>query len=166
MPNAEIVDIVILVGLTLSALWTVMTRSLLRSAIGLALTSAVLTVVMFRLNSPLAAVFELSVCSGLISVVFISTISLTQPLTWEEIIQHMKDRLSRFWYLPVIVVAVGIILSFLKVKIGIVLPPEETEKDVRAVLWNLRHLDLIGQVIVLLAGVFGVVVLFREAEKK
>ena len=36
--------------MTLTALWTVMARSLLRAAIGLALTSALLTVVMFRLD--------------------------------------------------------------------------------------------------------------------
>ena len=79
-------DIVILAVLLLTSLWTVMTRSILRSAMGLALTSVILAIVMFRLNSPLAAVFELSVCAGLISVLFVSTISITQPYTTEEIL--------------------------------------------------------------------------------
>ena len=77
-------DIFILILLIVAALGTVMTRSLLRSAMGLALTSAILTVFMFRLGAPLAGVFELSVCTGLISVLFISTISLTEPLTPEQ----------------------------------------------------------------------------------
>ncbi|MDD5247164.1 MAG: hypothetical protein PHS09_07220 [Candidatus Omnitrophica bacterium] len=159
-------DIVILLALILAALWTVMTRSLLRSAIGLALVSAILTILLFRFDSPLAAVFELSVCSGLISVVFISTISLTEPMTMKEVIKHMKDRLTRFWYLPFIVVIVGTALSLLDIRLNIKVPPAETQKDVREVLWNMRQLDLIGQVTILLAGVFGVAILFKEGRKK
>jgi hypothetical protein len=33
------------------------------------------------------------------------------------------------------------------------------------VLWGLRHLDLFGQIIVLLAGAFGVVIFFKEKKK-
>jgi hypothetical protein len=36
---------------------------------------------------------------------------------------------------------------------------------VRTVLWTLRQLDLFGQILVLLAGVFGVLVLFRKEGK-
>jgi NADH-quinone oxidoreductase subunit J len=143
-----------------------MTRSLLRSAIGLALTSVILTIIIFRLNSPLAAVFELSVCAGLISVLFISTISLTHPLTKQEIMQHMKDRLARFWYLPVIIIILGVILSLMQIKPVIKLPAAESVKDVREVIWNVRQVDLLGQMIVLLTGVFGVVILFKERLKK
>jgi len=160
------INTVLLFVLILSALWTVMTRSLLRSAIGLALTSVVLTIIMFRLNSPLAAVFELSVCAGLISVLFVSTISLTHPLTKQEIMQHMRERLARFWFLPLIIVVIGITLSFVQVKPSIRLPPPETVKDVRQIIWNFRQVDLLGQVIILLTGAFGVLILFKEKEKK
>jgi NADH-quinone oxidoreductase subunit J len=156
----------ILISLIIAALWTVMTRSLIRSAIGLALTSAILTVLMFRLDSALAAVFELSVCAGLISVLFVSTISLTQPLTKEEVLTHMKERLHRFWYLPLLIVVVGIALSFISFQQTIKIPAPEVEKDVRQVLWNLRHLDVMGQIIILLTGAFGVVILFKERLKK
>jgi len=160
------VNIVILIGLVCAALWTVMTRSLLRSAMGLALTSAILTIAMFRLNSPLAAVFELSVCTGLISVVFISAITLTHPLTQTEVIEHMKARMRRFWYLPFLVISIGIILSFVRIKFNLPLPGAEAETDVRNVLWGLRKTDLLGQVVLLLTGVFGVVILFKESNKK
>ncbi|MFA4888605.1 MAG: NADH-quinone oxidoreductase subunit J [Candidatus Omnitrophota bacterium] len=160
------VDIIILIFMILGALWAVMTRSLLRSAIALAFTSAVLSVLMFKLNAPLAAVFELSVCTGLISVLFISTISLTHPLTWEEIFQHMRERHKRFKYLPFIIVAVGIGLSMVSVKLNLPLPAPETNNDMRIVLWNLRRLDVIGQVVILLCGVFGVVILFKDEDKK
>ena len=160
-----VLNLAILVILIFAALWTVMARSLLRSAIGLALVSALLTMVMFRLNSPLAAVFELSVCAWLISVLFVSVISLTQPLSQKEIIEHMKAKLRRFWLLPFLVVTLGIMLSLISVKLNINAPGPEREGDVRFVLWYLRQFDLLGQIIILLAGVFGVVILFREPKK-
>jgi NADH-quinone oxidoreductase subunit J len=159
-------NLFILIVLVIAALWTVLARSLIRAAIGLALTSVVLAIIMFRLNSALAAVFELSVCAGLIPVLFISTISLTEPLSQEDKLAHMKARLSRFWFLPVILIAVAIIFSLMNIKLNINLPPAESEKDVRAVMWNIRQIDLIGQIIILLTGAFGVVVLFKERFKK
>ncbi len=161
-----LLNIVILIALIMAAVWTVMTRSLLRSAIGLAMTSAVLTMMMFKLDSPVAAVFELSVCTGLISVLFISAITRTHPLTKLEMAQFIKDRWKRFWYLPIIVAALGIALSFFRVKINLALPVPETETNVRMVLWNTRQIDLIGQIMILLTGVLGVVILFKEMSKK
>lgn len=155
--------LIILLG---ASLWTVMTRSLIRSAIGLALTSVFLTIIMFRLNSPLAAVFELSVCAGLISVLFVTTISLTHPLSHQQVLQHMKDRLARFWYLPVLIIVLGMLLFALKLTPHVALPAPEEVKNVRSVLWDIRRIDLIGQMAILLAGVFGVVVLFKEKVKK
>ncbi len=160
------INSVLLFVLVLASLWTVMTRSLLRSAIGLALASVILTIIMFRLNSYLAAVFELSVCAGLISVLFVSTISLTHPLTKQEMIQHMRERLARFWFLPVIIIILGILLSLMQIRPSIKLPAPETVKDVRNVIWNVRQIDLLGQMVILLAGVFGVVILFKEKAKK
>ncbi|MCX5706819.1 MAG: hypothetical protein NTW13_04070 [Candidatus Omnitrophica bacterium] len=158
-------DLFILVALICAGIWTVMARSILRSAIGLALTSAILTIIMFRLNSPLAAVFELSVCTGLISVLFVSVISLTQPQTPKEIIEHMKLRLSRFWFLPILVIILGVGIIIANAKLKVVSAQAHIEPDVRFILWHLRQFDLIGQVIILLTGVFGVVILFREAKK-
>jgi NADH-quinone oxidoreductase subunit J len=160
------INLIILVFLVLGALWVVMTRSLLRAAIALAFTSAVLSILMFRLSSPLAAVFELSVCTGLVSVLFISAIGLTHSSTREETLEHMTERLRKFKYLPFIIVAVGIALSFIAVKSSLQLPPPEIEGDVPTIMWNLRPLDIVGQVIILLGGVFGVVILFKEASKK
>lgn len=159
-------NIIILIALILAALLTVMTRSLLRSALALALTSILVTILMFRLDSPLAAVFELSVCTGLISVLFISTISLTHPLTREQMVKYIKARMHRFWYLPFIVIFLGLFLSLLKFKPDFKLPQGESVRDVGVLLWNFRQLDLMGQIIILLTGVFGVVILFKEAKKK
>lgn len=139
-----------------------MTTRLLRSVIGLALTSAVLSIIMFSLNSPLAAVFELSVCAGLISVIFITTISFTKRLSKEKFQERQKERISKYWFLPLIVLIAGVILSRFAIA-QIKLPQAVAGQDARNVLWQMRHLDLLGQVVILLAGAFGVVILFKSA---
>jgi NADH-quinone oxidoreductase subunit J len=146
-----------------AALWTVMGRSLLKATMGLAVTSALISVIIFRLNSPLAAVFELSVCAGLITAIFVSAISLTKPLTHKEILQISKDRIKRYCYLPIILVVIGIAMILMKVKQDFTIAQiPQAEADVRTVLWNFRRLDLLGQVIILIAGALGVVILFEE----
>jgi NADH-quinone oxidoreductase subunit J len=155
-------DIFLLTIMAAAALWSAMTRSLIRSAIALALTSALLAIVLYRLGSPLAGVFELSVCSGLISVLFISAISMSEAMSWAQIIQHMKQRRARFAYLPVLVLVIGLMVSLLKVPLGLRLPLPEIQKDPGMVIWSLRQLDLLGQVIIFLVGALGVVVLFKE----
>jgi NADH-quinone oxidoreductase subunit J len=87
-------DLFILIVLMLTGLFTVMTSSLLKSGIGLAVTSAVLSAMMFRLGAPLAAVFELSVCAGLIPVIFITVISLTKPLKKDEALAERREKFA------------------------------------------------------------------------
>jgi NADH-quinone oxidoreductase subunit J len=142
-----------------------MTTRLIRSVVGLAITSAVLAVIIYRLGSPLAAVFELSVCSGLIPVIFITTVSFTQRVSKERLLVRKRERLAKFFYLPFIVIAVGLALSLFFKMPHIDLPSAYVGPDVRGLLWNLRHLDLLGQVIILLTGVLGVVILFKESDK-
>lgn len=161
-----VLEVIMIISLVVFALWTIVTRSLLRSAIGLAGASAILTVIMFSLSAPYAAVFELSVCAGLISVLFVSTISLTHGQTKQEILDHMRERLKRFWYLPFIILILGVILFYANLKFSLQLPAPEVQTDVRNVLWRSRQIELIGQIIILLTGVFGVVVLFKERLKK
>jgi NADH-quinone oxidoreductase subunit J len=149
-------------ALVVSAVWTVLTARLLRSAIGLALTSAILTILMFQLASPLAAVFELSVCAGLLSAIFISTISMTQRMTPERLAVRRKERLHRYWLLPLILLAAGVALISVHFVLDTALPAPAAQNDVRIVLWKMRPLDLLGQIAILLAGAFGVVTLFKE----
>lgn len=152
--------------MVVAALWAVMSRSLLKATIGLAATSAVITILMFRLGSPLAAVFELSVCTGLITVVFVSTISLTKPLTNKEIVELSKERHKRFGYLPIAMIVTSIVLTLIKIKHNIIVPSAaDTITDVRQVMWNARQLDMFGQIIVIIIGALGVVILFEERRR-
>ena len=157
-------DLILLSGMLLSCLWAVMARGLLRAAIALAVTSVVLAIVMFRLASPLAAVFELSVCAGLITVVFISAISLAEPKSETQLRAAMLARMKRYIMLPVLLAVVGACLALLcrqPADLPAAAAAGAPALDVRNVLWNLRQLDLLGQVIIMLTGVFGVIVLFK-----
>lgn len=158
-------DIFLLIALAFAAVWSIMRGTLLRAAIWLAITSVALTVIMFRLGAPLAAVFELSVCAGLIPVIFMSTISLTKPQTHEETMDMTKGRMVRFWPLPVIMALTGLVLIFRSLPLDFTLPAPSTFTNVREVLWNLRQLDMLGQILILLAGVFGIVVLFKNSPR-
>ncbi|MDR3644105.1 MAG: NADH-quinone oxidoreductase subunit J, partial [Clostridia bacterium] len=88
--------IILLAGMVVSAAACVMMRNLLHAAIMLAVTSAILAIAMFVLNAPLAGVFELSVCAGLITVIFVSAISMTKTYTKEELKIKSRVRLKRF----------------------------------------------------------------------
>jgi len=158
----DILYIALLMLLLLAGVWTVMTLNLLKSAIGLAVTSAILSLLLFLMAAPLAGVFELSVCAGLITVVFISVISLTKPLTSAEARARDRSRVKRFIFLPILIVIVGAGLYALRPQMDLPLPPAGMEMDVRQVLWNVRRLDLVGQILIILAGVFGVVILFKD----
>ena len=142
-----------------------MATRLIRAVVGLALASAVLSVIIFRLNSPLAAVFELSVCSGLISVIFLTTISFTGRVSQEGLALRKAERFGRFWLLPFILIICAVFLLAIKFKIDFSRPGAVIDTDVRDIIWHLRHLDLLGQVLILLAGAFAVVILFKEPKK-
>ena len=159
-------EIILIILMLLFALRAVMARSLLKAVIGLALASATLTAIIFSLKSPLAAVFELSVCTGLITVIFISTIALTKPLNYKEIMDMTKGRIKRYWYLPAIIALIIVVMSLVKLPVNFILPQVPEGQSVNDVLWKLRHIDIIGQVVALIAGVFGITVLFKEVKKK
>jgi NADH-quinone oxidoreductase subunit J len=155
----------LLILLMIAALMVVFSSKLLMAAISLAVTSIMVTLLMFRLNSPMAAVFELSICAGLITVIFITTISFVKTETQEELLETRKRRIKKYIALPVILIIVGFVISFVIKPMVLTLPAIVPETNVADVLWNLRQVDLLGQAIMLLVGVFGIVVLFKEGQK-
>jgi NADH-quinone oxidoreductase subunit J len=159
-----ILDYLLVAGLVIAAIGAVVSIRLIRSVIGLAVASVLLTVMMFRLGSPLAAVFELSVCAGLIPAIFISTIGLTGRTAPEEMPGLRREKLKRYWLLPVLLVIAGLALTRVGIPVKDEIPVNDGAK-VRNVLWNERQVDLIGQVVVLLGGALGVVVLVKERKE-
>ncbi|MCR4962694.1 MAG: hypothetical protein K6B40_02280 [Firmicutes bacterium] len=156
--------LVVMVGFAISA---AMLRSMLKSAVSLAAMSAALAVILYMMGAIWAALFELSVCVGLITVVFISAISLTTPDRRDE--AHAADHRRRFAALPFILIALGAAIIAVLVYTGfsLPLPGEEAvaEATFNQVFWQTRQADILGQILMLLAGAFAVVVLFKEGKK-
>jgi NADH-quinone oxidoreductase subunit J len=159
------VTIVVLALTLLSAAWAVMTGGLIRAVLGLAAASIGIAILMFLLGASLAAVFELSVCAGLITVVFISSISMTQPASRSDSAKWARGHLRHYWPLPLVLVATGLVTAFLCLKLPIALPAPAEAADARSILWDSRQTDLLGQAIALFAGVLGVIVLFKERRR-
>ena len=137
----------------LTAAWAVMARSLLTSAIMLALVSVFASLLLFNFNAPWAAVFELSVCAGLITVLFIGGVSL--------ILSSVEAAGENRLFVRVLPLA----LAIFAIASWFYLPPFFTEMSgwrymaadsghTGTVLWQLRRPDLLGQLAMLVAGVF------------
>ncbi|PIU19078.1 MAG: hypothetical protein COT18_09205 [Elusimicrobia bacterium CG08_land_8_20_14_0_20_59_10] len=150
----------------LTAAWAVMARSLLTSAIMLALVSVFASLLLFNFNAPWAAVFELSVCAGLITVLFIGGVSLIRA----SLEAAGENRL----FLRLLPLA----LAIFAIAAWFYLPPFFTEMTgwryiaedtgpIGTVLWQLRRPDLLGQIAMLAAGVFVIKSVFpkRRAAK-
>lgn len=158
--------IILTLAMVASAMWAVMTTRLLRAVVGLAAASAVLAAIIFVLKAPLAAVFELSVCAGLIPAIFLSAISVTQRLSEEAAEAHTKTQIRKFWLLPLLVAAAGFALAQVDVTNLVAGISTQPHPDVRTVLWNMRHTDLLGQIVILMGGALGVVLLMKESGRE
>jgi NADH-quinone oxidoreductase subunit J len=162
------VIIILLAGLAVSAIFCVVLQDLLKASIALAGLSAILSIIMFILKAPLAAVFELSVCAGLITVIFVSAVSMTRVKSKDEAAQMAKARRKRFALLPILLIAllcatlillwphINALIPYANAPIG-----RQTEQDI---FWNRRQADLVGQIVIILAGVYGVLVFFKERD--
>jgi len=65
----------------LLAVLAVYLRDLLKGALSLAVMSAILSALFYHFGAPWAAMFELSVCAGFITVLFLAVIALTEERT-------------------------------------------------------------------------------------
>lgn len=144
----------------------VMLHSMTKSAIALAAASVALGIIMYEMGSAWAALFEISVCSGLVTVIFISAISLSN-MDKKQLEKVYEDK-RRMSLLPVILIVSGSVLVIAALSAGISLPQAEpvanAASDLREILWNNRQADIWGQIIIMITGSAAVVVLFRERE--
>ena len=136
----DLLIIVCTLCLIACALATALFRSMLKAAIALAGASAFLAIVMFLMGSVWSGIFELSVCAGLITVVFVSAISLTNADRRDEV--HVKDHRSRFIALPFVLIMAGIVLVaiLLITNFNITITPDVTAQaqEFQEIFWNTR----------------------------
>lgn len=156
------INIALMGLMALMACSAVYMKDLIRSALSLAFMSALLAVLLFRLDSPYAGVFELSVVAGLITVLFVSTIALTSS---EDTASGARWPLPAFLLVLVLfgLIDVWVMRELFASAPGAVAPSAGT---FGMVFWGSRALDLMGQVAVIFGGVFGVLVLLREDGKE
>ncbi len=157
-----IIQTALLVGLVLFSALAILLKDLLKAAVSLAVASLLLGIVFFRLGAPYAGVFEISVVAGLITVLFILTIALTN--TGEEVRESRLANVIFPLFFVAFIIIDALVMKGLLQKIP-ALPAAAETGTFGDVLWKGRTLDLVGQIAVILAGVFSVLALFRKRDK-
>ncbi len=141
-------------------------KDLLKAAIALAAASVFLSVVLFHHGAWVAAVFELSVCSGLITVLFVSTISLTKDSD-----QNEEAKITGYLLPAFLLFFIGVDFFALKWIGKFIQPANEIAQAATgtagfsAEFWGSRTTDVLGQSALILAGVFAILALFKRVAK-
>ena len=151
--------VLIAVGILACAILAISAKRLLISAIWLALTSALVALMLFLLGAPQIAVIELSVGAGLVTVLFVFAINIAG-----EEVMGLRSALPLPLVWASIVLAAGLILFFIIRALGFVQSPELTSELAASVLWQERYLDFLLQVVLILAGVLGVIGLLSHSK--
>jgi NADH-quinone oxidoreductase subunit J len=154
-----------LILLVVFALLVCVFRDLLYAAVSLALASVMLSAVLFQYGANIAAVFELSVCAGLITVLFVSTVSLTKNSD-----QAAESRLPAYFLPFILVLFLGLDFFLVKWLAGSTLlgagAPPVPGANFHRVFWGQRMTDVVGQVSLILAGVYGILTIMRAVSAR
>ena len=153
---------VLLAVIVLGALLAVLLTDLL-PAISLALASVALSIIFFQFRVPYAAAFELSVGAGLVMVLLVSAIGLTRRTPPEQE-ERGKSLVVVIPILALIAVAVIDIAAFVTLNSQLRTPSPYvlTPPSFSETLWQIRWVDILAQLGIVLAGVFAVLALFRK----
>lgn len=145
-------------GILAAAILAIGSKRLLVSAIWLAVTSALVALMMFMLGATTVAVIELSVGAGLVTVLFVFAINISgeEPVTLAPV---MPKPLA--WGLVVIAVALTAYLTILGGGLKLVLAATTGPATIQ---WSERYLDILLQVGLIFCGVLGVLGILSEGK--
>ena len=156
----------ILVAAILFCAYRVMRAArLINVTIWLVVTSALVAVLLFILGAPEVAVIELSVGAGLVTVLFVYAFSITGDVTLDE--KTIIPRpLAWVLVLDVVLALTWLILplqveSTLDIRAKL---PLAIEPDFAHMLWRERGLDVLVQVVLIFAGVMGLLGLLSTSK--
>jgi NADH-quinone oxidoreductase subunit J len=138
-------------------------KDLLYVAISLATASVILALVLFQFGANISGVFELSVCAGLITVLFVATVSMTKDSD-----QKVESRLP-IYFIPLFVLIFAGMDYFIVKWLAHSMSPAgafQSSGSFQKIFWEVRSADVLGQVVLILAGVFGILSLFRLKAKE
>lgn len=165
MPQTVIVICLILTVVT--GLICAMTEKLMKAALALAGLSALTSLILFLFGATWAALFELSLCVGLVTVILAVAVTLTRPDSPEP--ETAPANVKRFNALPLLLIFVGLMLLMVMIFTGFSLDPVAVTniatESFRDVFWGTRQADILAQVILVLVAAFSVVILFKESDK-
>ncbi len=151
--------------MAVAALGVVFSRDLLYAVISLGLLSVFTSVFFYCLGSPYASMLELSIGAGLITILFMATISLVEQPQSRQRGRFRLTYLNVFALTTIAVIALWAGLAL--VKGGAPGPAALISPDtLPEVLWGDRLLDVFGLGIIIFTAAIGMGVLFRtEGEK-
>lgn len=139
------------VGILASAVLAFRSQRLLISAIWLALTSALVALMLYMLGGPHIAVIELSVGAGLVTVLFVFAINISG-----EEVMDAQSVLPKPYAWGSLGIAAGLAIFLILKTLGIVSFSADISKA-SLILWDSRYLDIVLQVVLIFAGVLGVI---------
>lgn len=154
------VHVLIVVGLLVSAIQAIRAQRLLHSALWLVVTSVLVALEMYLLGAPEVAAIELSVGAGLVTVLFVFAINISgeEGLAGERPAPLIVPRpVAGILSLVSILLLIWMNLDILGVPV-----PAGEPLSIRSVLWENRMVDVLLQVVLIFAGVLGVLGLLAE----
>jgi len=149
--------LILVIMLLASAALAIRARQLISSAIFLAIVSALLSVAIYWLGAPIAAVIELSVGAGLVTVLFVYAINISG-----ESAEEGSTVVSRWLAVSLVILLVGLLAFYLLPFLG--KGALSVEADLSTVIWEQRALDILVQIVLIFSGVLGLLGLLAEAK--
>lgn len=148
-------NFILIIGAVLCALQAILTRRLIRAALWLAGVSALISLVLYQIGAHEAAVIELSVGAGLVTILFVFGISIAG-----EDAMDAPSVAPRF-------LSSGLALLLVALLVWFILPvehltPPQPDVSFSTMLWERRGLDMLVQIGLIFAGVLGVLGLLAD----
>ncbi len=151
-------DVLTVAAIFVCALMAVREERLLISALWLAGTSALAALVMYRLGAPEVAVIELSVGAGLVTVLFVFAIGIAG-----EEGSRLRSIVPKPLAAALVLLAVILLIALNLPLFGLAIPfASGSEPSFAQVMWQARGADVLVQLVLILAGVLGVLGLLGE----
>jgi NADH:ubiquinone oxidoreductase subunit 6 (subunit J) len=150
-----VVNIILVIAAVIFAIQSIRARRLIVSALWLAGTSALLSLIFYLLGAYLVAVIELSVGAGLVTVLFVFAISIAGE-EGVELRSLVPKALG-----GVLALLAAILLGWLSLPAGASRPPA-VEAGISEMIWQVRGLDILVQVVLIFSGVLGLLGLLAE----
>jgi uncharacterized MnhB-related membrane protein len=149
--------LVLVAGAVLCAVMAVRATRLLLAALWLAVVSALVAITLYTLGAPQVAVVELSVGAGLVTVLFVFAISVAGDAAMEP-----RTLIPRplAWGLVILTV---VLLGWLLYNGANRTAAPIAELPFANMFWEQRQLDVLAQIVLIFAGVLGVLGLLTDA---